>query len=416
MPFVFGRRTSLQDAAPIASSRTDQLFPRPSRVDLPVLHTQRRSLSLQSSLQSGLPMPDRDTSRRRALSAPAKIPTGRKTIKTLATLPGEMILEIVGWVGAMSPVHRTEESSLVNLSRTSYKMRELCRRQLFRAVVVDFTDLYQPGKYAGLFPPDMTMHETPDDFRSIRSFALKAREGRHNRPRTPSLLKINRAGLILLRVLRTSRKLEQLTVTLAPGFRNFRQLVVTADSEGAPELPFVKDLVVDKCAHFLLDWCPNITSLTLVGFSTLNPQPNGFMEYLERVASKKHLRSLEIDCAFDDMWGAFPRMDNLQRLVLVGELPRFGLTHLWSIRLELTTKMPQIKSLTLVVTGRFSHASPAPMLFQQEAIVSHWARGFFRFHPRLEEFGIACMFYNRGRVNEPRFNSYWKATRPAGEK
>ncbi|KAK8177440.1 hypothetical protein IWX90DRAFT_510223 [Phyllosticta citrichinensis] len=414
-PGLFGHM-SLADVAPTDSSPAGPLVPRPSSVDLPALHTQYSSLPSQSSLQSGLPMLDRGTSRRRALSAPARIPTGRTTKKTLATLPGEMLLEIVGWVGAMSPVHRNGESALVNFSRTSYKMRELCRRQLFRAVVVEFTDLYGPGKYDGLLNPDMTMHETPDDLRSIRCFALKAREGWRNRPRTPGLLKISRAGLILIWVLRTSRKLEKLTVTLPPAFQNFRHLVVTAESEGNLELRFVKELIIDKNAHFLLDWCPNITSVTLVGFSTLDPRPNGFMDSLERVASKKHLRRLEIDCAFDDMWRTFPRMDHLERFVLVGEIPRFGLTHLWSIKLELTAKMPQLKSLTLVVTGRFSRASPAPMLFQREAVVAHWARGFFKIHRRLEEFGIACMFYDRGRVKEPRFNSYWKATRPAGGK
>ncbi|KAK8151610.1 hypothetical protein BC567DRAFT_213571 [Phyllosticta citribraziliensis] len=220
-----------------------------------------------------------------------------------------------------------------------------------------------------------------------------------------------RAGRRLHDALSCTERLEKLSVVLP---RSAKLTDFDKYLQCLPQLPFVKSLVVDPVSSSLITYCPNISSLTLVGFPTRGPDLTLLPEELVYAAGLKSLRSLEVDMTFSSMWNEFVEMPNIESLTLVGQIHGRNRLNLYFMDSEMEERFPRLRSLTLVVTGKPDDRSLASKTFFSKKYIIATAQVFFRRNPGLKEFGLACVGHPGGSIYKPRLLSFWKATRPPG--
>ncbi|KAK8177439.1 hypothetical protein IWX90DRAFT_492161 [Phyllosticta citrichinensis] len=220
---------------PMPTSRSASLSSRSSS-DSPSPRAHRLSKSLLSTPRHVAPsiknVPAttgdyRVVSHRRSLSAPDRLMRAQfKVATTLVTLPTEMLLEIVGFVGSFTPIHHSPGSSaLINLSVCSKRMRDVSYRLKFRGLVVDMSDLVFPGKFSTMLTRNNdsdTLEGVPEEVSKTsyvlrswyvsarssfsRSFAIKCRAQTASGPTVNAEI-VQRAAKILFHVVCVATRL-----------------------------------------------------------------------------------------------------------------------------------------------------------------------------------------------------------------
>ncbi|KAK7531996.1 uncharacterized protein J3D65DRAFT_605976 [Phyllosticta citribraziliensis] len=345
----------------------------------------------------------------------------------LDALPFDALLEIAGAVGALSPVcGQPGENDIVNLASTSRIMRTACQKLRFRGIIINFDDLSHVGRLDYLFSRQANharevMRGLPDGIRWTRSFALTV----PGQPRAGNFdlnLMIQRAGTILSHVLSNAPGLRKLTVTTPTILQNLQN---AAGIQGAFSLPLIEELVIDNTSRFLLDFCPNIQRLTLTGFTT-SPGASfrNLSQLIARAANMPNLRALEINTARGAMVHPLPTMNQITSLTVVCQLPgnnradlHHAVSNITQLAHALRSRMTNVQSLTLVVTGPELGSTASWRSFRRRITTSRWAELFFERAHNLQEFTIACIthgpptFYH---INPPTLLSCWRARRQPG--
>ncbi|KAK7510112.1 hypothetical protein IWZ03DRAFT_433815 [Phyllosticta citriasiana] len=200
-------------------------------------------------------------------------------------------------------------------------------------------DWFGPEKFSALFRQvnGSEILEGIPEVSKTRSFAPKCHNCTKTRPDLDRPV-FDRAADFLFHVMSVAGGLKKLSVVSpqTPSLYNFGG---SSAPHGLPELPFVENLVIDWVSRFLVYRCPRISSLTIAGFARNGPGVDQLQELLFFARGLSRLRHLEIDSTFYLM-----------------------------LRNDLAQQMPNLKSLTLVITGRLSPADPAVMVCNRQIL------------------------------------------------
>ncbi|KAK7546429.1 hypothetical protein IWX92DRAFT_389301 [Phyllosticta citricarpa] len=279
----------------------------PRRLSLPP----RASRNLVTPDHAGFdrtPGTPRAGSRLCSLSAPGLLMRASfRVAPTLETLPTELLLEIVRHVGAFAPIyHKPGTSSLIKLSNTNKRMRDMCHRLKLRGLVVDMNDL---------------------------SFALKCHNCTKTRPDLDRPV-FDRAANFLFHVVSVAGGLKKLSMVSpqTPSWYNFGG---PSAPQGLPELPFVENLIIDWVSRFLT--CQD------------GQHRDASVGRSASVGRQNRLGSCE--CPENSKPPAAGTGANDPKL-----------------RNDLAQQMPNLISLTLLITGRPSPADPAVMVCNRQIL------------------------------------------------
>ncbi|KAK7568837.1 hypothetical protein IWX49DRAFT_594919 [Phyllosticta citricarpa] len=200
----------------------------------------------------------------------------------------------------------------------------------------------------------------------MRSFALKCHNCTKTRPDLDRPV-FDRAANFLFHVVSVAGGLKKLSMVSpqTPSWYNFGG---PSAPQGLPELPFVENLIIDWVSRFLVCRCPSISSLTSAGFARNGPGVEQLQKLLVFARGLSRLRHLEIDSTFYLKVTRLVRMDNIETLQLVGQLLWEDRTDLAHLRNDLAQQMPNLISLTLLITGRPSPADPAVMVCNRQIL------------------------------------------------
>lgn len=266
---------------------------------------------------------------------------------TIETLPTEMLLNVVGWVGTMSPVtHEHGKSALLNLSLTSKTMRDACLRLLFRGVIIDVEDTVGSGKHSHYFsastfsaemraaPPSMVAKARSDGILNNvkllillthlhRSFAIKTRGEDSNAPKIDNVT-VQRAMKMACKILAGAKMLKKLHIRL-PFSRT------SVESPVHSSLHFVEELLVNPTACSFIKHCRNAHTLAAVGFTTTGGHLRGPRHAMEMASTLGNLHTLEIDQLPLMLINILPHIPHLQTLKLVLDLPPRAIVGLFDV-------------------------------------------------------------------------------------
>ncbi|KAK7510115.1 uncharacterized protein IWZ02DRAFT_494778 [Phyllosticta citriasiana] len=313
----------------------------------------------------------------------------------------EVLLQIAGQLGSMSPIHLEpdQENSLVSLSSTSNEMRDICQKLLFRGVIVDWEDLVDfLGKHQGLFSSvgsRQVLHGIPEKVKWTRSFAFKAGNETCKAIVPVTEQAMERAGLFLSHVLSTATRLSKLTVLLPINAKDF-SLQNAMAVHGIPQLRLVKELVIDILSGLLLKRCPNATSVTIMGSSTYNPAHDAGIELLEHISNSY-------------------RGDQLHHYELAGALTsHLWMNHFLELAADLPRTMPELVSLTIVVHAHEHAPSRAWMKLGLERIARHFSQIFLSEHTKLQKVTLARILYQGEHMHYPEIVTCWERQRGEG--
>ncbi|KAL2681681.1 hypothetical protein IWX47DRAFT_918430 [Phyllosticta citricarpa] len=340
--------------------------------------------------------------------------------KQLEELHVEVLLQIAGQLGSMSPIHLEpdQENSLVSLSSTSNQMRDICQKLLFRGVIVDWEDLADfLGKHQGLFfsvGSRQVLHGVPEEVKWIRSFAFKAGNETCKAIVPVTEQTMERAGLFLSHVLSTATRLNKLTVLLPINAKDFSLQNAMAAYE-IPQLRLVKELVIDISSGFLLKRCPNATSVTIMGFSTYNPAHDAGIELLEHISSMEKIHTVEINFTYDDNLFLSPRLPRVKHYKLAGALTsHLWMNHFLELAADLPRTMPELVSLTIVVHAHEHAPSRAWKKLGLERIARHFSQIFLSEHTKLQKVTLARILYQGEHMHYPEIVTCWERQRGEG--
>ncbi|KAK8202425.1 hypothetical protein IWZ01DRAFT_123412 [Phyllosticta capitalensis] len=332
----------------------------------------------------------------------------RAPLSKIESLPTETLLEIVHWVGKMSTItHEPGSSPLLNLSLTSRTIRDACLRQLFRGVIIDVEDTMR--KHSKLFVSSTYSSEIVNDqipymTAKIRSLAITTRCQDITAPRVDMVM-IQRAIKLTNVILSSAKLLEKLHLRLP--ITN----VHTSLDLYHRALPSIKQLVVNPGGRRAIRRCPNVHTLALVGFRSTGRDPSFLAEALLEGANIQSIRNLEVDCLSITSVHLLPRMESLENLKLVLELPTQGFVGLFDVVFELQQKSPLLKTLIVVMAGPPRGQSDSWRLFCSDFVVESWSEYFFERLQGLEEHSIACVAREGVNDTEPRLVSLFQCQR-----
>ncbi|KAK8159057.1 hypothetical protein IWX90DRAFT_474356 [Phyllosticta citrichinensis] len=338
----------------------------------------------------------------------------------LEELPGELLLRITEEVGRISQIYLDPgQDSLVSFHVTSQRLRDMSRRLLFRGFVVDWDDLINSsGKHRGLFPSNNSLQAfqgVPEKVKWTRSFAFKA--GRETRVKGVPVTKqsIERTGLFLSHMLSTATELSKLTVLLLIAAKDF-SLHNVMRVHGIPALPFVKELAIDLHSGFLLESCPEVTSVTIMGCSRHGSFYNASNNLLARIANMEKVETVEHNSTFDETLLPFPTMSNVRHYKVVGALiSHHWMRHYADFATCLPSTMPNLVSLTIVIHAHEHAPSRAWKKLGKERIARHFTAGFLREHPKLQKVTIARILYRDQHMHYPELVDGWERQRGHGK-
>ncbi|KAK8151612.1 hypothetical protein BC567DRAFT_213574 [Phyllosticta citribraziliensis] len=338
----------------------------------------------------------------------------------LEELPDELLLKITEEVGKLAPIYLDPgQDSLVRFHVTSQRLRDMSHRLLFRGFVVDWDDLINSsGHHRGVFPSNNSPQASqgvPENVRWTRSFAFKA--GRETRVGVVPVTNqsIERAGLFLSHVLSAATELSKLTVLLPIAAKDFR-IQNAMGIHGIPALPFVKELVIDLHSGFLLNSCPNVTSVTIMGCSRHGSFYNASNNLLSQIANMEKVNTVEHNSTFDETLLPFPTMSNVRHYRVVGALvSHYWMRHYADFATCLPSTMPNLVSLTIVIHAHEHAPSRAWKKLGKERIAKHFTAGFLREHPALQKVTMARILYRDEHMHDPELVNCWERQRGHGK-
>ncbi|KAL1381720.1 hypothetical protein HDK64DRAFT_258992 [Phyllosticta capitalensis] len=327
---------------------------------------------------------------------------------TIETLPTEMLLNVVGWVGTMSPVtHEHGKSALLNLSLTSKTMRDACLRLLFRGVIIDVEDTVGSGKHSHYFSASTFSAEMraapPSMVAKARSFAIKTRGEDSNAPKIDNVT-VQRAMKMACKILAGAKMLKKLHIRL-PFSRT------SVESPVHSSLHFVEELLVNPTACSFIKHCRNVHTLAAVGFTTTGGHLRGLRHAMEMASTLGNLHTLEIDQLPLMLINILPHIPHLQTLKLVLDLPPRAIVGLFDVVFELKEKTSHLRALTLVMAGPGHGQSDCWKLFRYDIVVEGWSDYFFERLLNLQDFSIACITRVSVSDAEPRLVSSFHCQR-----
>ncbi|KAK7531997.1 uncharacterized protein J3D65DRAFT_679856 [Phyllosticta citribraziliensis] len=338
-------------------------------------------------------------------------------------LPVELVENIVHYLGATAPIHRDllEASPLVNLASTCKGMKKVCERLQFRGIIVDWKDLPDfLGKFQRLFSRDgnssEAIQDVPEGLKWTRSFAFVARSETRAVSSPVTEKSIQRAALFLSRVLSKPTELRKLSVTLPDTATRFNFKDAVNAAGGVPVFPLVTELVIDQPSDFLLEHCPNVTSVTILGSLAKATATGILADILSRIAKMEKVEKLEVHYKFCTQQLEIPYMPQIKHFQVVGTMPGKDWRGLYRAAAAMYERMPQLHSLALVVSGLEHAPSMALRKFQTERVAENVTRTFLEEIPHLQQFSLACITYSEEYLHYPKLLSCWEGRRDRNSK